>query len=80
MIGVLTGIAGEVPTAEFFRKNAVISGITVGSRAHQMDMVRAINTTGIEPVIDRSFRLEELGEAFRFQESQGHFGKICLGF
>jgi NADPH:quinone reductase-like Zn-dependent oxidoreductase len=80
MIGVLTGIQGEVPTAELFQKNAVISGITVGSRSSQVDMVNAINTTGIEPVIDSSFGLEELGEAFKLQESQGHFGKICLGF
>jgi NADPH:quinone reductase-like Zn-dependent oxidoreductase len=80
MIGVLTGIQGEVPTAELFQKNAVISGITVGSRSSQVDMVNAINTTGIEPVIDRSFGLEELGEAFKLQESQGHFGKICLAF
>jgi NADPH:quinone reductase-like Zn-dependent oxidoreductase len=80
MIGVLTGIQGDVPTAELFQKNAVISGITVGSRSNQMDMVKAINTTGIEPVIDRSFALEELGEAFKLQESQGHFGKICLAF
>jgi NADPH:quinone reductase-like Zn-dependent oxidoreductase len=80
MIGVLTGIQGEVPTAELFQKNAVISGITVGSRANQEDMVKAINTIGIEPVIDRSFALEELAEAFRLQESQQHLGKICLSF
>jgi NADPH:quinone reductase-like Zn-dependent oxidoreductase len=80
MIGVLTGIQGDVPTAELFQKNAVISGITVGSRSNQRDMVQAINTIGIEPVIDRSFALEELGEAFKLQESQGHFGKICLAF
>ena len=80
MIGVLTGIQGEVPTAELFQKNAVISGITVGSRANQEDMVKAINTNGIVPVIDRSFGLEELAEAFRLQESQQHLGKICLSF
>jgi NADPH:quinone reductase-like Zn-dependent oxidoreductase len=80
MIGVLTGVQGEVPTAELFQKNAVISGITVGSRANQEDMVRAINVAGIVPVIDRSFKLEELAEAFRLQESQQHFGKICLSF
>ncbi|MEH6581207.1 MAG: NAD(P)-dependent alcohol dehydrogenase [Halioglobus sp.] len=80
MIGVLTGIQGEVPTAELFQKNAVISGITVGSRANQEDMVKAINTNGIEPVIDRSFDLEEISEAFRLQESQQHLGKICLSF
>ena len=80
MIGVLTGVQGEVPTAELFQKNAVISGITVGSRAHQEDMVKAINTSGIKPVIDRSFGLEDLAEAFRLQESQKHLGKICLSF
>ena len=80
MIGVLTGIQGEVPTAELFQKNAVISGITVGSRANQEDMVKAINTNGIEPIIDRSFGLVDLAEAFRLQESQQHLGKICLNF
>ena len=80
MIGVLTGIQGEVPTAELFQKNAMISGITVGSRAHQEDMIKAINASGIEPVIDSSFGLEDLAEAFRHQESQKHFGKICLNF
>ena len=80
MIGVLTGFQGEVPTAELFQKNAVISGITVGSRANQEDMIKAINANGIEPVIDRSFGLEELADAFRLQESQQHLGKICLSF
>lgn len=80
MIGVLTGIQGEVPTAELFQKNAVISGITVGSRSNQEDMVKAINANSIVPVIDRSFGLEELAEAFRLQESQQHLGKICLSF
>ncbi len=80
LIGVLTGFEGQVPTVELFQKNAVISGITVGSQANQADMVKAINTTGILPVIDRSFGLEALAEAFRLQESQQHFGKICLSF
>ena len=80
MIGVLTGVQGEVPTAELFQKNAVISGITVGSRASQRDMVKAINATGIKPVIDKTFGLEELSDAFKLQESQAHFGKICLSF
>mgnify|MGYP006093968047 CR=1 FL=1 len=80
MIGVLTGVQGEVPTAELFQKNAMISGITVGSRANQEDMIKAINTNGIKPVIDSSFGLEALAEAFSLQESQKHFGKICLNF
>ncbi len=78
LIGVLTGISGEVPTAELFQKNASIDGITVGTRAQQLDMIAAIETNGIRPVVDRTFALEDIADAFRFQESQQHFGKICL--
>jgi NADPH:quinone reductase-like Zn-dependent oxidoreductase len=78
MIGVLTGIGGDVPTAELFQKNAVISGITVGSRAQQMDMVRALDANGVKPVISDTFDLKNLADAFRLQESQGQFGKICI--
>ena len=77
---MLTGFSGEVPTAELFQKNAVISGITVGSRSQQLDMIAAIEANGIEPVIDRTLGLAELADAFRVQESQRHFGKICLSF
>ena len=78
LIGVLAGFAGEVPTAALFGKNAELKGITVGSRAQQVDMIAAIEATGIEPVIDSTFPLEGLADAFRHQESQKHFGKICV--
>lgn len=78
LIGVLTGISGEVPTAALFGKNATLKGITVGSRAEQRDMIAAIEVNGIEPVIDSSYPLEALADAFRHQESQKHFGKICV--
>lgn len=78
MIGVLTGIAGDVPLAEFFQRNAVMSGITVGSRSHQANMVKALEDWKLKPVLDRSFELAQLGEAFRYQESGKHFGKIGL--
>ena len=78
MIGVLTGYAGEVPTTELFQKNARISGITVGSRRHQQDMIAAVEANGLQPVIDSSYPLTQLAEAFRHQESQRHFGKICV--
>jgi len=78
MIGVLTGYAGEVPTTELFQKNARISGITVGSRRHQQDMIAAVEANNLQPVIDSSYPLAQLAEAFRHQESQRHFGKICV--
>jgi NADPH:quinone reductase-like Zn-dependent oxidoreductase len=78
LIGVLAGFAGEVPTAALFSRNATLKGITVGSRAQQEDMIRAVETSAIEPVIDSTFPLEQLADAFRHQESQKHFGKICV--
>jgi NADPH:quinone reductase-like Zn-dependent oxidoreductase len=78
MIGVLTGFAGEVPTAELFQKNARISGITVGSQSHHRDMVSAVEANNLQPVIDSSYPLEGLADAFRHQESRRHFGKICV--
>ncbi|WOJ95637.1 NAD(P)-dependent alcohol dehydrogenase [Congregibacter brevis] len=76
MIGVLTGLAGDVPLAEFFQRNAVMSGITVGSRQHQANMTKAFEEWKLRPVLDRSFELIKLAEAFRYQESGQHFGKI----
>jgi len=80
LIGVLTGIAGEVPTAALMAKQARLQGLIVGNRRHQMDLVRAIDATGFRPVIDRSFALAEIADAFRYEESGAHFGKICLTF
>ena len=78
LIGVLTGWGGEVPTSVAMWKNVSISGITVGSHDHQRDMTRALEAASFKPVIDSSFPLENISDAFKFQESQKHFGKICL--
>jgi NADPH:quinone reductase-like Zn-dependent oxidoreductase len=78
MIGVLAGYEGPVPTALFIAKQARVQGLTAGSRQQQREMVRAIETTGIRPVIDSCFPLEGLADALRYQETGAHFGKICI--
>ncbi|MCW8194780.1 NAD(P)-dependent alcohol dehydrogenase [Proteobacteria bacterium 005FR1] len=80
LIGVLAGYKGEVPTALIMGKQIRLIGITVGSREHQQHMIDAIEVNGMKPVLDKSFALEELAEAFRYQESGKHFGKICVEF
>lgn len=80
LIGVLTGWAGEVPTAVAMSKNVAIKGVTVGSREHQEAMIKALEATGIRPVIDSSFALDKIADAFAHQASNKHFGKICLEF
>lgn len=80
LIGVLTGSGGEVPTAKLMAKQASLKGLIVGSRQDQVEMIRAIAISGMRPVIDRRFALDEIADAFRHQEGQKHFGKICLEF
>ena len=80
LIGVLTGRAGEVPTAFLMAKQARIEGLIVGSRRHQSDMVRGMEALRLKPVIDRTFPLSQLGDAFRYEESGAHLGKIGVAF
>jgi NADPH:quinone reductase-like Zn-dependent oxidoreductase len=78
LIGVLTGFMAEVSIGALLSNQIRISGISVGSRADQESMIRAITVNGLKPVIDRSFPLQEITAAFNYYESQKHFGKICL--
>src|SRR5437764_1411364 len=78
LIGVLTGSAAEVEIPALFSNQIRISGISIGSRADQEDMIRAITVNRLKPVIDRCFLLQEIVAAFKYFESQKHFGKVCL--
>lgn len=78
LIGVLTGREGLVPTALLMAKQQRLQGLIVGSRQNQIDMVRAMETTGLKPVIDSTFALEDLAGAFRHEEAGAHLGKICV--
>jgi NADPH:quinone reductase-like Zn-dependent oxidoreductase len=78
LIGVLTGVAGEVPTAALMGKQARLQGLIVGSRREQQDFVRALDANGIRPIVDRRFPLDQLADAFRYEMDAGHFGKIGI--
>jgi len=78
LIGTLTGRMGEVPTALLMVKQLRLQGLVVGSRKHQLDMIRALEATNIKPVVDRTFKLEQLADAFRYEASGAHFGKIGI--
>lgn len=80
LIGVLTGVSGEISTASILHKNIRIQGIYVGSREMFEDMNRAIELHQMKPVIDRVFPFEQAREALTYMESGAHFGKICLSF
>ena len=78
LIGVLAGFAGPVQTALLMAKNLRVQGLTVGSRAQQLEMIAGIEANGIRPVISDHFSLEKLADAFRHQAANAHFGKIVV--
>ena len=78
VIGVLSGFMAEVSIPTLFSTQLRISGVSIGSRADQEDMIRAIEVNGIRPVIDRSFGLAQIGAAFEYRQSHSHFGKVVL--
>jgi NADPH:quinone reductase-like Zn-dependent oxidoreductase len=79
-IGALTGRSCEISLGALIVKQARLIGMTVGSRADQVQMVRGLEATGIRPIIDCSFALAELADAFRHQVAGRHFGKIVVEF
>jgi len=78
LIGVLTGFAAEVSIPALFSNQIRISGISIGSRADQEDMIRAIDVNRIKPVIDRRFPLRDIAAPFTHYGARKHFGKVCL--
>jgi NADPH:quinone reductase-like Zn-dependent oxidoreductase len=78
VIGVLGGWVKDLNVASIFATNAVINGITVGSREHFKSMTRAIEANGIKPVIDQRFPLGEARAAFESMKAGSHFGKIVV--
>ncbi|HEY9794594.1 MAG TPA: NAD(P)-dependent alcohol dehydrogenase [Leptolyngbyaceae cyanobacterium] len=78
LIGVLTGVAGEVNPMPVLMKSLTVQGIYVGSREMFEAMNQAIALHQLKPVIDRIFPLTEAQEAYRYMKSAAHFGKIVI--
>lgn len=78
VIGILTGLAGDFSLVTALIKQLRLQGVLVGNRTQQQEMVKAIDANGMKPVVDKVFALEEMVQAFQYQETNQHFGKICL--
>jgi len=79
VIGVLASGPGLNPVP-LLMKSLRLQGIFVGSRKMFEDMNRAIAGNQLRPVIDRTFRFDQLSEALQYMESGSHFGKIVIKF
>lgn len=78
ILGVLTGVRGEVNTYGVFHKALRVAGVYVGSIAMFEGLVRALEANRIEPIIDRTFRFGEVKDAYAHLASGAHFGKVVV--
>ncbi|PWC34844.1 NAD(P)-dependent alcohol dehydrogenase [Azospirillum sp. TSO22-1] len=77
VIGVLEGFEVSGPVLNLLVKSPVVQGISVGHRRALEDLVRAVDATGLSPVIDRRYAMDALPEALDHLDC-GPFGKIVV--
>lgn len=80
VIGYLGGKGGEINPLLILQTQARVRGIAVGPVGALQRMCRAIEASGLEPLIDRVFPLTEWQAAFAHLEQGRHMGKVVLRF
>ncbi|WP_219214341.1 zinc-dependent alcohol dehydrogenase family protein [Variovorax boronicumulans] len=79
VIGVLGGLSGELSFIPVLAKQIRMQGCLNGNYQDQVDLIAFLEEHRIRPVLDkRTFKVEQLAEAFAYQQSGAHFGKIVL--
>jgi NADPH:quinone reductase-like Zn-dependent oxidoreductase len=78
LIGGLAPQGDGGANAPLVARNIRATRISVGSRAMFEDMNRALELRELHPVIDRVFEFGEAVDAYRYLESQAHFGKVVI--
>ncbi|HXF07149.1 MAG TPA: NAD(P)-dependent alcohol dehydrogenase [Candidatus Acidoferrales bacterium] len=78
IIGVLSGVSSQIDLRRVLMRSVRLQGLFVGSRRMLEDLSRAVDTTGLKPVIDRAWPWQEAGAAFDYLASGQQFGKVVL--
>ncbi|KAI0632995.1 NAD-P-binding protein [Trametes polyzona] len=83
--GVISSIGyvgGQADVSELLvkviNKAIIIRGILIGSRTRFEEMNRLIEAVKMRPVIDKVFAFRDLRQAYEYQASQKHVGKIVV--
>lgn len=78
LIGVLGGNFATFNLSLAVMRQVRLQGITCGDREAFEAMLRAITVSGIDPVIDSRFPLEDAPAAFARMKADAHVGKILV--
>ena len=78
LLGILAGTQGPINTYAIFHRNIHIRGVYVGSIAMFERLVRVLQDSRVDPVIDRVFPFEDARGAYEHLASGAHFGKVVI--
>ncbi|MEW5974602.1 MAG: zinc-binding dehydrogenase [Acidobacteriota bacterium] len=76
--GATTGPASTLEIRRIFWKQIQILGTTMGSPADFANALEFYCTTGLRPIVDQIFPLEDTSQAHQRMEAADQFGKIVL--
>jgi len=78
LIGLLAGRNGDVNPYTLMPKRGNLHGIFVGDRPMFVEMNKAIEASGIRPVVDTVFAFDDALAAYRHQLSGKFVGKVVI--
>jgi NADPH:quinone reductase-like Zn-dependent oxidoreductase len=78
VIGILSGVSEPLSITPILMNEVRLQGIMVGPRESLEALVRAVDASTLEPVIDRVLPFDEAPTAFAHLASGAHFGKVVL--
>ena len=76
--GATSGFNPGSDLARVFFKQLSVVGSTMGTREELADLLRMLDTTGVRPVIDRTYPLDRAADAYARMAEGDQFGKIVL--
>jgi D-arabinose 1-dehydrogenase-like Zn-dependent alcohol dehydrogenase len=63
---------------DLIERNANLHGVSVGSAEGFAQMMNFVAEHALQPVIDKTYSLEDAGEALRDIVKGAHFGKLVV--
>ncbi|ABE37126.1 zinc-binding dehydrogenase family protein [Paraburkholderia xenovorans LB400] len=78
LIGFLASGDSGVGFNDLFRSGGVFYRISVGDRSGLLELVRAVTSSGLKPVIDTVFPFERALDAWHHFDDRAFFGKVVI--
>jgi NADPH:quinone reductase-like Zn-dependent oxidoreductase len=78
VIGILSGVQSQISLFQVLAKQVRLHGVYVGAREHLAALTAAMAVNKVKPVIDRVFPFKDAKDAFAYQATNKHFGKIVI--